>query len=54
MVNAEEAYSGSIGRWKKHVRDDDAIHAFYNFRDALIEKLAEEWLGDHGIAPIWR
>ncbi len=32
-LNAEECYSGSIGRWKKQVRDRDAVHAYYDFRD---------------------
>ncbi len=54
LENAEEAYSGSIGRWKRHVRDDEAIHAFYDFQDAAITELAEEWLRDNGIAPVWR
>lgn len=52
--NAEEAYSGSIGRWKKQVRDESAIHAFYDFRDKTLAELAEEWLRDSGIIPIWR
>lgn len=54
LENAAAAYSGSIGRWKRHVRDDDAVHAFYDFQDACLAKLAEEWLRDHGIAPVWK
>lgn len=54
LENAEEAYSGSIGRWKRHVRDEDAVHAYYDFRDARVKDLAEEWLRDTGIAPVWR
>lgn len=54
LKNAEEAYSGSIGRWKKHVRDEDAIHAFYDFQAAAITELAKEWLRDYGIVPIWK
>jgi hypothetical protein len=53
LENAAEAYSGSIGRWKRHVRDDDAIHAYYDFRDATLTKLAEEWLREQGIEPVW-
>ena len=49
-----EAYSGSIGRWKRDVRDDGALHAFYAFRDGQIERLAEEFLRDNGIVPQWR
>ncbi len=52
-LNAEEAYFGSIGGWKKQVKDEDAIHAFYDFRDALVAKLAEKWLQDHGIVSVW-
>lgn len=54
LENAEEAYSGSIGRWKKSVRDDEAVHAFYDFLDATLAKMAEEWLRDHGLIPIWK
>lgn len=54
LENAEEAYSGSIGRWKRHVRDEDAIHAYYDFRDAWVAEMAEDWLAENGIAPIWR
>lgn len=54
LENAEEAYSGSIGRWKKHVRDEGAIHAFYDFQDAAVAELAEEWLRELGIVPIWK
>jgi hypothetical protein len=53
-LNAETAYRGSIGRWKKQVKDRDAINAFHDFRDMLVAKLAEEWLQDNGITPIWR
>ena len=52
-LNAIECYSGSIGRWKKQVRDRDAVHAFYDFRDTLVAKLAEEWLRENGITPLW-
>lgn len=53
-LNAEEAYSGSIGRWKRQVRDEEAVRAFYDFRDDLITKWAEEWLRDNGIVAVWR
>lgn len=51
---AEDAYRGSIGKWKRDVGDEDAIHAFYDFRDAEIEAMAEEFLRENGIEPIWR
>ena len=50
----EDAYAGSIGKWKRDVGDEDAIHAFYDFRDAEIEAMAEEFLRENGIDPIWR
>jgi hypothetical protein len=49
----EACYSGSIGRWKKAVRNRDIVHAFYDFRDRRVAELAEEFLRDHGIAPDW-
>lgn len=51
---AEDAYRGSIGKWKRDVGDEDAIHAFYAFREAEIEAMAEEFLRENGIEPIWR
>lgn len=51
---AEDAYRGSIGKWKRDVQDEDAIHAFYEFREAEIEAMAEEFLRENGIDPIWR
>jgi hypothetical protein len=52
--NAEAAYTGSIGRWKKRVDDQEAVHTFYDFRAARVAMLAEEFLQENGIAPIWR
>ena len=51
---AENAYRGSIGKWKRDVRDEEAIDAFYAFREAEIEAMAEEFLRENGIEPIWR
>ena len=52
--NAEVAYFGSIGGWKTSVNDQDAVRTFYDFRDARVAMLAEEFLQENGIAPIWR
>ena len=52
--NAEMAYFGSIGAWKKNVNDHDVVHTFYDFRDQRITMLAEEFLQENGIAPIWK
>ena len=30
------AYSGSIGRWKRDVRNEGAVHAFYGFQEEQI------------------
>ena len=49
--NAEMAYFGSIGRWKESVNDQDAVHTFYEFRGVTI--LAEEFLQENGLVPIW-
>ena len=51
---AQGAYRGSIGKWKRDVRDEDAVHAFYAFREAEVEAMAEEFLRENGIEPIWR
>jgi len=51
---AEDAYTGSIGRWKRDVRDEDAVDAFYDFRDAQVVMMAEQFLLEHGIDPIWK
>ena len=51
---AGEAYSGSIGRWKRDVRDEEAVHAFQAFQEEQIAKLAEEFLLENGVVPEWR
>ena len=38
---AGEAYSGSIGRWKRYVHDEGAVH---DFLDERIANLAEAFL----------
>jgi hypothetical protein len=51
---AFEAYSGSIGGWKKSVNDEGAIHAFYEYQETRITELAEEFLAENGIVPNWK
>lgn len=51
---AEDAYFGSIGGWKNRVGDRDTIDAFYAFQEKRILELAEAFLRENGIAPIWR
>lgn len=54
LQRAEDAYTGSIGRWKRDVEDEDAIHAFYAYREAQIEVMAAEFLRENGMEPNWR
>ena len=51
---AEIAYFGSIGGWIKRVDDQDVVHTFYDFRDNRVTMLAEEFLQENGIDPIWK
>ena len=48
------AYFGSIGGWKESVNDEEAVHSFYDFRERRITILAEEFLQENGILPIWK
>ena len=52
--NVETAYIGSFGGWKKAVKDQEAIYAFYAFQDDAVRALAEEYLLEIGIIPIWK
>jgi hypothetical protein len=51
---AQQAYTGSIGRWKQTVDNRDVVHAYYDFRESFIEQMAEEFLHEHDIEPLWR
>ena len=51
---AQNAYSGSIGRWKEEVDNPDAVYAYYDFRDLRIKEMAEEFLRENDIQPVWR
>ncbi len=50
---ARNAYAGSIGGWKKTVRDETVIHAYYRFRDLRIIEMADEFLSSHGVNVDW-
>jgi hypothetical protein len=50
---AREAYTGSIGRWKRSV-SDSVVHAFHAFYDQQIEDMADVFLREHGIRPEWK
>ena len=54
LTRTRNAYSGSIGGWKEEVDDQDAVHAYYDFRDRRIKEMAEEFLRKNDIHPIWR
>jgi hypothetical protein len=49
-----DLYNGSIGRWKKALRDRDILHAFYDFQERRVTEMAAEFLQYHGIEPDWR
>ncbi len=51
---ANEAYSGSIGRWKEAVDNDDAVRSYYDYRDHEIESMAVEFFRKNGIEPVWK
>jgi len=53
-IRARDAYSGSIGGWKDEVDNQDAVHAYYEFRDSRIKELVEEFFQEHDIQPVWR
>ena len=50
---AQDAYSGSIGGWREAVENLDVVHAYYAFRERKIKALAEEFLLEHGVEPVW-
>lgn len=53
-ARAEDAYSGSIGRWKKTIRqdyDEETEHAFYDYRDDRIDEMIDEFLRKNGFEP---
>ena len=54
LQQAQNAYSGSIGGWTEEVDNQDAVHAYYDFRDQQIKKMAERFLHENNIHPIWR
>ena len=54
LQQARKAYFGSIGGWKEEVDNQDAVHAYYDFRDQQIKKMAERFLCENNIHPIWR
>ena len=54
LQQAQNAYFGSIGGWKEEVDNQDAVHTYYDFRDQQIKKMAERFLHENNIHPIWR
>ena len=54
LAKAQEAYSGSIGGWKEKVGDRNVVNAYYDFLERKIKELAEEFLHENEIQPIWR
>lgn len=54
LQKAQNAYFGSIGGWKEEVDTEDAVRAYYDFRDQKIKEMAEKVLCENNIYPIWR
>ena len=50
---AREAYSGAIGRWKRDVRDGEAVRAYLAYQDQEALEQAEEFLRENGVEPKW-
>ena len=49
---ANEAYRGSVGRWKEAVRHDPTIiHAWHEFEQQAVRRRALAFLAEHGIEP---
>ncbi len=53
METARAAYFGSIGGWKKTIKNEDVVRAYYQFRDQKMGELAEEFLLDNGVTVDW-
>lgn len=53
-LHALSSYSGSIGRWKRAVDDQEIISEFIDFRWNKIKETVEEFLNKNGIMPIWQ
>lgn len=52
--DARDAYTGAIGRWKRRVRDREAIEAFRRYETEQTLKRGEEFLRENGILPLWK
>ncbi|MHC5077331.1 MAG: hypothetical protein ACYTFM_13030, partial [Planctomycetota bacterium] len=53
-LRAQDAYTGSIGRWMEAVDAQEAVHAYFGFREHKIKELAEEFFKEQDIQPVWR
>ena len=51
---AQNAYTGSIGGWKKTVADLGVIGAYQKLRDEMIAELAEAFLLQNGVKFEWQ
>jgi hypothetical protein len=50
---AQQLYSGSIGRWIRNIDRENAICAYFDYRDSKIEEMAEEYLRENDISAKW-
>jgi hypothetical protein len=53
MSSAQSAYRGSVGRWMETVQNHDAVDRYFEFREAKLSGLAQDFLRGHGIDPNW-
>jgi hypothetical protein len=53
-LRAQDAYTGSIGRWMEAVDDQEVVNEYVRFREHKIKELAEEFFEEHGLQPVWR
>ena len=50
---AADSYLSSIGGWTESMEETGAKYAFEAYKEERFQQLAEEFLAEHGIKPIW-
>jgi len=53
-TEVRDAYSGSIGRWKKSMWEENGsavVHAWDGYRDERIDEMIDEFLRQNGLEP---
>ena len=54
MIEALDAYFGSIGGWKKQIANEQIVEKYFRFKEKRISELANDFLRKNEIDPIWR